>query len=586
MDLKKVLIRDVHRIIPQDYSGLYSQLQSKFGDDNPFARFQIGGGFYVWSDPSDEWLQMIGASVQEQDEVRRALQQLRTRITSSVGEKSAEALFQVPDDSFIYYKKDGSDIKILITGWGFKYPVIIIDPSKNSVGVRLMNDGEPVPNTVFERRSSESGKTSKSPTDANGYYRFKDIKPGTVLTFVDLMTHREFNLIVEAGKKEYEIDTTLLVPLQFAATLDAKPIAAEHICVKYHGKTYDCETDAAGCARLQVPYHKDCPVEALMRDTVKQDVIAPDGNAFTFEFESPVVETYIRVIVKEGDEPVPGHQVHIAYHGDSHVAVTNDEGVCDLHLVLEPNATCEVSTEGYESISKSLTADGKNLFVFNKAKTIVPPYIPKINPYILIVDDNGSISRRYPITVEYDGQISSFVSDENGIVEMSKMTVGKPMRINDGIHEDNTQEYTLEDKKLEYVFHIPSEPNQKIGEIRVMMRNADGSPIVCEHVLFKQGGNELELQLNADGDTSFAGNAFLVGPEIMVSIVGAQKDYPPISFTLEENENEYLIQEVVTKSRPWIILIELLLVLLAACLLIYLFPYLSGLLSAIYDFIY
>ena len=125
MDIKRTSVNDIYQSIPkgQDLQELYKNLREKLGDSNPFAKFDIGNGFYVWSHPSGLWQCLADASSVEQEMANNAIVELHKRVAQKVGEKTADAIFTVPDESYIFFNYEDGDTKLLYTGWGFKKPV-------------------------------------------------------------------------------------------------------------------------------------------------------------------------------------------------------------------------------------------------------------------------------------------------------------------------------------------------------------------------------------------------------------------------------------------------------------------------------
>ena len=68
-------VKEVHKLNKQDYSGLYKTLCAKLGEKNPFAKFSIGPGVYVWSDHRCQWQRIVDASVLKQKANQEALYQ-------------------------------------------------------------------------------------------------------------------------------------------------------------------------------------------------------------------------------------------------------------------------------------------------------------------------------------------------------------------------------------------------------------------------------------------------------------------------------------------------------------------------------
>ena len=113
---KKSSIKEIHKLIPQDYPEIYKKISDILGDENPFAKFSIGAGNYIWSDNRRNWHQMIAWSTLKQEAVKEKLVAIRANLNSKFGEKQTDLLLSIPDEGYIYFNDDEGDIKILITG--------------------------------------------------------------------------------------------------------------------------------------------------------------------------------------------------------------------------------------------------------------------------------------------------------------------------------------------------------------------------------------------------------------------------------------------------------------------------------------
>ena len=122
MDIKRTSVNDIYQSLKkgQDIQEIYKKLCESLGDNNPFAKFSIGNGFFVWSHPSGQWQCLADADGIEQEMVNNAIVELHKEVARKVGEKTADAIFTVPDESYIFYNNEGSDIKLLYTGCGKK----------------------------------------------------------------------------------------------------------------------------------------------------------------------------------------------------------------------------------------------------------------------------------------------------------------------------------------------------------------------------------------------------------------------------------------------------------------------------------
>jgi hypothetical protein len=289
-------------------------------------------------------------------------------------------------------------------------------------------------------------------------------------------------------------------------------------------------------------------------------------------------------------EMLPSQPVTISYCGVTFEGITDSNGTFSKQLEEIPNETCTVNTPGFESQSKLLNCNELNKFIFEKT-TAKTPTKDVFNPFILVKRENGDVVDNYPIAVEYDENITDFVSNAEGIVALSDFEDGKTMKVIDKNNLDNVADYTLDKEQKEYVFIIPEEEKEETKDIKVMFRDLKGNPVVCSNVIFRQEGKpELKTQLNADGDTFFKEGIFDVNSPMTAHIIGWSNSdqYPPIPFTLEEDEYEYLLQEKEseTKATWWKILLEILACLIAIAALWLLWPFFEGFCQGMFESIY
>ena len=594
---KKSSINDVHKVIQKDLVELHKTLSSKLGDANPFAKFSIGGGFYLWADTRCQWKQMISASSLEQSIVRAALLETKRNIAGKLGEKTAEALFTIPDDSYIYYSNDGDEIEILITGWGFKKPVRVAgrgDADKiekdNPVNISFLYDAQSLPNYEFGIQLPKQIKSLR--TNADGVYHFDNLKVQEKYKLVDFVTGQEFLLTVTEGQSQYNYDVTVKSHLDIYAKLDNSPLCGEGVVISYNGRTYDLTTGQEGKVSCGLPYYEGLMISASMRGQTYNEIINKEGNQILFQFQSPkqIHETDIEVLVSINGKPQEDKDVTITYAGNTYTGKTNAEGKYVHHVQLEDGEIGTVDVQDFDPQSRLLEKE-KNVFVFEKEeREQLPPEAEPVlfNPHILIQGDNGFIGSKYPIKVTYNGNDYDYVSDENGIVPLPEMEDGKIMKVQDGLNPDNICEYKLDANQPEYIFHVPYEPNSTAKDIKVTILDINGNPMKCDHVRFQQEApfSEYLANLDADGSTYFAKDSFKIDTDINVSIIGSEKKYDPIVFTLEENEYEYILQEKETKSSWWKILLQILAVLATIIGALLLWPFIEGFVMGMFDLIY
>jgi hypothetical protein len=598
---RKSSVKDVHQYIKQDYPELYKTLCSKLGECNPFAKFSIGAGNYVWSDNRCKWSRMIDASELKQSIIHESLNQTKADVATKIGSKTAEALFTTPDNSYIYYNDDNGEVKILIAGWGFKKPVRIVSgpdtttvPQKNPISISFSYDGDRLKNYEFGLRLAKQVK--RLITDGSGLYVFDNLRVGENYVVTDINSSKDFQLNITEGQSLYDFDVTKYTPLDISAISDEQPVNGETVEILYHGKRYDTTTDGSGHATIQLPLYEGESVTASMRDKKESARISESGGniEFVFKTEKPVEPekkfVNIQVSVMKDSEMLPSQPVTISYCGVTFEGITDSNGTFSKQLEEIPNETCTVNTPGFESQSKLLNCNELNKFIFEKT-TAKTPTKDVFNPFILVKRENGDVVDNYPIAVEYDENITDFVSNAEGIVALSNFEDGKTMKVIDKNNLDNVADYTLDKEQKEYVFIIPEEEKEETKDIKVMFRDLKGNPVVCSNVIFRQEGKpELKTQLNADGDTFFKEGIFDVNSPMTAHIIGWSNSdqYPPIPFTLEEDEYEYLLQEKEseTKATWWKILLEILACLIAIAALWLLWPFFEGFCQGMFESIY
>lgn len=590
---KKTPTRDIYPVTTKNIKGISEDLIRAFGAEVPFAKFSIGGGFYVWSDNRCNWLQMIAASESEQKVIRDAYYEFKKRFTPLLGEQNAEILFTIPDESYIYYCRVGGETKFLITGWGFMKPTkhtggpdIIDVKDIHSTSWSLCYDGTPLPNYEFGIKAGNDVKRKITPND--GVFKLEKCDVGSSYTIVDLKSGKEFNVMVTSENRHYDFDITTRCKLVLSATEGATPIVGECINVAYNEKAYSATTNQEGKAEIALPYFENTIIEATLRGESKCDIIQLAGNEIAFNFQSevaPEITTTVEVEVYKDSMPSPNEFVTVSYSGRVFNGITDLNGKYSCVVKIVEGAVCEVSVGDYGNKSRELTQTPYNLFRFDKLSEIVDDKT-LITPYIFIKGEEGYIGSKYPIRVEYNGISTQYVSDENGIVQLPKMEAGAEMVVYDVLHDDNIERYTLDAETLEYIFHIPNKPVKQ--DIKVMFRDYYDRPVKCDSVRFYQEETLIEhtTTLDEEGCAYFDYDTFLYDRELTATINGWERTYKPIAFTIEEGEYAYLIQELKPKTNWQVILLQIFALLAAIALVGAIWILFEPLCREIFDLIY
>ena len=545
---RQVSTHDIHKIVNEDLVELYKHLVKALGDNNPFAKFNIGGGFYVWSDNRCAWRQLISASSLEQEIVRSSLYELKKSIATIIGEQATEKLTTIPDDSHIYFSYESTEIKVLLTGWGFKKPARVIGKSdieemkqQNPVTLSFSLGGEKQPCYEFGVQLPRQVKHMR--TSLDGLYHFKDLKVGEEFTIVDFKNNKNHSVRIVEGVSHYDIDVSNYATLIIQAQDSGKPLANEEVVVFYNGENHSVATNDGGVAQLQLPYLENSNIIATLRDQTQVEPIARNGNTIIFSLNAKV-ETNIEVSVVANGSPVANKEITITYGEQIFNGMTNENGTFTQRIVINPALSCEVAVNGFDTQSKVLANTEVNYFRFEQEVGDVG----QAAPYITVVNERGEPEAEYPIRVDFNGSPISYISDENGVVKLQGMADGTDMLVVDEKNEDNYTQYKVYESQQEYIFRV-----NKNLDIKVAILDHYQRPIKCERVCFFQKNTNLkkDATLDSNGYTIFGADTFIKYNEIEVTLEGCEKTYGPIAFSIEDDEYEYVLQEEKPKT-PWL----------------------------------
>ena len=522
MDIKKVLTKDVYQTISSDIQAIYKDLQKEFGRDTLFAKFDIGGGFYLWSDHRNGWKPMNEASAAVQQDVRAVFLREKEEMIKKKGNAIAERLFTYPDDSFIYFKDDGGEIEVLLTGWGFKKPVKH-DPQPNfkkikveqSVSVSFSVDGVPQPEYAFAIMLPIGKKQLL--TGEDGRYVIGKLKAGENRKLIDAEGKEHLLRIIE-GQTHYDFNVT--------------------------------------------------PEKKI------EEIEEPEKELEPLKLFQP----YIKVVDEDGN-PLPDYPLTIDIDGSSYDSVSSSEGkvddlrvmwhslddngnVTEQHLTVDRITVIDANNSEHTEIIRLEMGQEEYIFVVPKVLEEELEPLKLFQPYIKVVDEDGNPLPNYPLTIDIDGRLYDSVSssegrvddlrvmwhslDDNGNVTEQHLTVDR-ITVIDGNNSEHTETVHLQMDQEEYMFVIPKAP-ERIITIRV--RDANDRPMECERMVVSQSGVEdINLRPTPDGSVNISAAELNTQEPLSVSLKGAKEEFAPISFILDDEEDEYLLQEQEMKAK-------------------------------------
>ena len=588
---KKTPIKDIYKKLNRDLPAVHSQLCKLLGENQPFARFSIGQGFYQWKDTRMDWKPMTNASPSEQETVMDTLLQVRKEVSAKVGEKMAELLFSTPNDSYIYYAVENGNTRILLTGWGFctpERPVIKPAPTqigkKNPVDIAFLRRGQRLPDHPFSIQLLRQTKEFK--TDASGIFHFDHIPVNEKYTLTDVATGQSFLLHVEMGRNLYEFQLADHLQLNVHVTMDGMPLAGEKVTVDYHGEVHSISTDENGSMELTLPFQEEARLTCRVRDMQQEQLTDREEAYFEFTFETPTPppapevglpkSAEVKVSVKTDGQPLPNQSVSVTCDGHEFKGTTGLDGCFSLPVTWSENSACTVSVNDCPEQTKRLKENAVNVFEFDRPHTF--------SPHVVVTRADGTPVPGYAIKVNHQGKTTDHVTDTLGEVKLEDLVPGELITVTDKEHPEHVESYSLDKSQNEYTFVLPEKEKT---EVKVMFRDADNRPIECEEVIFQQEGTSPASFTLNHGDLVIHREDFPQKSPVKVNIRGWEKhpDCPPFQFTLQDDENEYLLQEK-EKTEGNSLLWEILTALGVITLLLAIWPFLESFCYHMYQNIY
>ena len=556
MDIKTTAVRDVFRVGKEDYSGLYAELDKLLGNDNPFAQFKIGSGQYVWSYTKSDckWLTMKDASGLKEEQIRTAISELRNKVGTLIPAKYVDSLFTVPDDSFIFYNDDDGDLRVLFTGWGFRKPIsvhVVPPPIKikkhTPVDISFIYDGVRLKGYEFAIRLTRQVKKLRT-TDYDGVFCFDTVKVGDRYQLIDLKSNRTFDFEVEKGKSHYDFDLTTYTTISVHADSDSAPLANEPMKIEYHGHVECPMTDMNGNASLKVVYYEGENILVAMRQDRQNKVVEADNNVFTFAFEKPA-------------EPEPS---------------------VEPTLPEEPMLPEEPTLPEEPMLPEEPTLPEEPV---DEPEPVGEP--KKVNIQVSVCD-NGEPVYGILSSVEYMGDRLEGRTDVNGIWECSvEFGEDEVCRVEASGYDPQERQLKVEEDNI-FIFNKEDEPEEEL--ITLMAVDEHSAPMGGARVtLRQQGKQDITVVLDEQGKTEIEKSLFSVGETVEADLHWNTFDFSRISFTVDEDENEYLLQQQNThkSGNAWTVIKQIMVVIAAVLVLLFvIWPLFDSLSYSAYNAIY
>lgn len=301
MELKKVAIRSsVHPIGKLD--GIYAKLSKAMGEELPLAQLSIGHGFRTWSDKRFQWHPLSEATAEEVDAINKTSEQIRNKLLQYADSKTVDALLTIPDDSYLFFNNDDSEMHIILTGWGFKKPGPVGTSGLEIGKVKVKKkktDPEPEPKPETPPKPEPKPIPEPEPVPES--------EPQPPVEPIEKPEPPILEPKPEPVKPE---PTPAEADILVTVKENGEPVEGKEITISYGNELLSGITDAVGQVNLHVTVKEDvaCTVSVDDYDEQTKDSLEKDAvNEFVFDREvelppvMPVPQVKVTVLDSKGN---------------------------------------------------------------------------------------------------------------------------------------------------------------------------------------------------------------------------------------------------------------------------------------------
>lgn len=469
-----------------------ARIKEYLGDDARFfAPMTATSTGYTWTSQESGWIPLASASDIQRDMVETELANLRNRIQQKLSSRpklAGEILSLPSDDGKYIYFIDGKDgIRLLITGWGFS-------------------------------------------------------------------NARRKVIIPDKNKKD--IKSISSARIGFTINGELQPTHRFHITTM-GGAAKECFTDAEGFYHLG-EQKANTKVNLIDGDSQKTiSFVIEDGKSdYIFDITR---NSKVRIIVSCDETLLENAEITIGYHGNSHTYTTDSLGEVNITLPFFNGEIIETSTNGIDKRTLCQYPETEIQIRLTKPKVeersdndiiIDPPVKKSRTVSIRCINQEGNPRYNYPITVKIGEHTTDFLSDKEGLVRLTPQEIGTEIKVIDGFDDANYVRHIVDDSDNAIEIISPEEV-ATIPDNTLQMIGIDGNLLANQKVILRQGDKTLILSLDGEGTTRFKDSEFEHNKEMTAQILSKDNEHDLIPFTLDENEHNYVIQELEVTKKTW-----------------------------------
>lgn len=517
--LIKVNNKDLSFRLKLNYNNVYSRLMMLLGrSNNPFADISTKSVGTTWYAPDDlDYIAVSDTPKAETREVYAALNGLLKKVRAELDKSPelsqyADDILDVPDDSYIFYRKTDEGYKFILAGWGCKQahaavgePGGLIRRVSRSAGV-VEEEESP-----REDGAADSGRSGRRPEETGLNSDGHETRDG-----------RDVGNAGETAGSRQSPASGAVTGNETTANRDRKSPEKPGTA----GTTGTTET--AGTTGTTAETTKRKKEQHVVLKVLNQNM-------------KPVEDEDVKVRTQTGE--VRG--------------ITDEEGMIDVGN-LPYHSTFTVTFPNLPSIKERAYEVEPKVEIY---EAHIKKYV-KYSPVLFVEDQNGNAVNDYNIKVVVNGQETVVNSGSDGMVQLPTMQEEQRFIVIDAANYANSEEYvvTAESVKAPFQFRIRRAVRTKVG---VTVVDKDRKPIEGVTVDVTSGDNPCQQTTGADGRAEFPSEVFTPG-EMRLKLYVKGKGLINSKLNFVADTTEYTIQIQDRKKGggfnwKWLLLLPLLL---------------------------
>ena len=549
----KVNAKDLYKITPAFTSEAMCEIfEARLApEQNIFAKYKVGAGFFQWSFPGEGWTRLSEADSIESAEVLGRMTEIKAEIApalASVPKMNLDSIFTTPGKDYVFYKYDqDGKIRLMLAAWDYKFPVkqltgpVVVGgamvPVMRNVVLAFTEAGVPASGRQVLIKTF-SGRNKKVVTDNDGLFQMGNLRVGKEYLIVVPEARKEVTIIPEKDREEYQIDLTQDYAVEIKAKLDGHSYPGLDVHLEVSGTTRSGVTDASGNVSFCIPYEEGAVAEIRAGVQVHSLPLSYPHTDLNLEFVSE--RTKLTVMVRKNGVPYPDAPVHISYGTYEKDYNAGADGVVSDSLVYKGGSLLAVTVLGDKQ--ERIVRTDENVFEFD----ILEDKFQDVN--ILVLSGDNNVVPDYPLLVDIGGDSYSGSTDAEGYFRLGRHQVNRQIKVTDANDYNNTRDYQIEVGESLYKFYVNDAEEPKL---LFSAYDSNGVPLAGRVINLSQDDKAATLYLDEAGKATLFRDVFKCGQNIDASLLENGVHRSDFQFALVPDEYEYRLEFSETIGRDW-----------------------------------